>query len=77
MREEWEENQRNKVKEHNKDGNDDYDGDEWSEEVSTYFQRSDKTPTATPIMMAIEQDRSSDEDEKASLGDPAKIADDH
>jgi hypothetical protein len=69
MRAEWEEWQEAKHAEHEKDAN--FDEDEWSEEVSTYFART-RTPGATPMMAGQEKKSQSSDDEKAAgLGDTA------
>ena len=70
MRAEWEEWQERKHLEQEKEDHA-FDDDEWSEEVSTYFTRTGRTPGQTPMMGGAEKKSDSEEDEKRNLGAPA------
>jgi hypothetical protein len=71
MRGEWESWQQAKSMEKG-DFDDAYEGDDFSDEVSTYFSRTSKnTPSATPMFSGLEKKPSSSDDgEKPVLGQP-------
>jgi len=70
MRGEWESWQHSKNMEKG-DLEDEYVGDDFSDEVSTYFSRTSRnTPRDTPMFSGVEKKPDSDEDDRVGLGQP-------